>query len=1403
MALAALVGLPAALPAAVTIGTTNGLGADTYLGNDSNEPGPGVIRGTNAGFAHRVFAGTRMKILYIRFDKGTNLINYAGSTIGINFTSANRTRTCTVYGLKDGDPGEAWPENGTCYTNAPGVIYTNGTPLAQFPTIDTNRMVLLGTMPNFNAATGWQTSDPNTLNLSSFLQADTDGLVTFLFLTTSDNSQSYFGTTKESGPDLGPVLNMPNAVIDPGLSNLTWVVGNGSWDFVANNWNDGSGNVAYQEVNTIGNRVQFDDTASGASPIVVTLDTTVTPRSITNNSAKNFIITGTGSGAINGGTGLTKLGLGTLTLSNVLNSFEGPVRIFQGTVAFSSGALGGLTSSLLIDGGTLAYAAGNVDDISGRVVTFGANGATIDDGGNSVFFNAPVGGVSTGGFTKTGAGTLALNGAHTYTGPTTVAAGILSLGGLASLASPQIIINSAATLDTWALGSLVLNGAINQQLSGSGTNAGGITVAAGTTLSPGNNVGQLTITGDLTISGGTNVLDVSTLAGGTDSLVVDGVIYINSGWVRLVPGTLLTNGVYKLIKYTGGLIGSAGTLLIDGFSQPGQVAFLDDSTPGEINLLVVTASSDNLVWAGDGSANLWNVGGAANWVNGGPDVFNHGDSVTFNSVGAANGTVNLTQAVIPGGITVDATTDYVFTDGTFVGGGKISGTTGIIKNNTGKLTVQSVNNNSGTTVINGGTIEVGFGGVDGHLGSGSIQNNGALVFNQLVSRTIPSITGSGSLAQLGATTLTVAGTTSYSGATTIGSGATLALGDGGALTLTTSGIANDGTFVLNTSAGQTLPTITGAGSFTKQGTGALAINAAPGYTGNTTIAGGTTTLGVANAIPSGLRVETGATLDINGFNQTVTSLASVNFAGGTIVNNGNSVTNTLTVNNATDSDSSIAINNGTSGVIALVKKGTGALLLRGNSTYSGGTVVEEGALDYRADPALGTGLVVMSNATTFNAGGNGVFPGVNFFIPAGATVNFNSAALGNGMGGNFSSGDATSVLNLVGSLSWGVENGKQFQAFTGTVLVDAAATLRFSSTGLDENGGDNTTFEVNGILQSRNGATLGIALGALTGTGFINGPQAGGAPGTTPYVIGAKGLDAVFNGTINGDTLATANSIIKVGSGTQTLAGTNLYAGSTIVSNGVLAFLGVDATPTNTVVVNATAPGVLDMSGLPGSTLVLGLTTNNQTLTGNGNITGTILVDTASGNIVTVNPGNGIGTLTISGGLTLAVNSVVNMELNRSVTPNADRLSAASIAPNGATLNIVNAGATLLAGATFQLFDGAVTGFGAVNLPATDASGQIAYTWQNNLAVDGSITLLTGLNPNPTPISSVVNGGNLELSWPADRTGWTLQAQTNSLAVGLANNWANVAGSTTTNQVIVPINPANPTVFYRLTLPLP
>ncbi|MGH7952926.1 MAG: LamG domain-containing protein [Limisphaerales bacterium] len=81
------------------------------------------------------------------------------------------------------------------------------------------------------------------------------------------------------------------------------------------------------------------------------------------------------------------------------------------------------------------------------------------------------------------------------------------------------------------------------------------------------------------------------------------------------------------------------------------------------------------------------------------------------------------------------------------------------------------------------------------------------------------------------------------------------------------------------------------------------------------------------------------------------------------------------------------------------------------------------------------------------------------------------------------------------------------------------------------------------------------------------------------------------------------------------------------------------------------------------------------------------------------------------------------------------------------------------------------------------------------------ITLAPPINPNPTNIVFSVTGNQMTLNWPVDHTGWTLQAQTNALSIGISTNWVDVAGSTSTNELVIPINLTNGSVFYRLILP--
>src|ERR1039458_8217531 len=68
-------------------------------------------------------------------------------------------------------------------------------------------------------------------------------------------------------------------------------------------------------------------------------------------------------------------------------------------------------------------------------------------------------------------------------------------------------------------------------------------------------------------------------------------------------------------------------------------------------------------------------------------------------------------------------------------------------------------------------------------------------------------------------------------------------------------------------------------------------------------------------------------------------------------------------------------------------------------------------------------------------------------------------------------------------------------------------------------------------------------------------------------------------------------------------------------------------------------------------------------------------------------------------------------------------------------------------------------------------------------------------------LSFGVAGAQLQFNWPADHTGWRLQVQTNSLNAGLGTNWVTVPDSTSTNQMLVPIDAVNGSVFFRLVYP--
>jgi autotransporter-associated beta strand protein len=177
-------------------------------------------------------------------------------------------------------------------------------------------------------------------------------------------------------------------------------------------------------------------------------------------------------------------------------------------------------------------------------------------------------------------------------------------------------------------------------------------------------------------------------------------------------------GQFPLIKYDNiSGAGFAGLQLL-GLPTGVTATLVDNAANKTIDLQVTTVG---ITWTGSSSSD-WDLGITPNWTNPvsmSTDYYSDGEGVVFDDT-AASFTVNLNGALLPGGVTINASKDYTFN--TTAGG--IGGSAAFVKNGSGTLTLACTNNTfTGGTYINDGTLKLADLNYAYPYGGGALNNN--------------------------------------------------------------------------------------------------------------------------------------------------------------------------------------------------------------------------------------------------------------------------------------------------------------------------------------------------------------------------------------------------------------------------------------------------------------------------------------------------------------------------------------------------------------------------------------------------------------------------------------------------------------------------------------------------------
>jgi autotransporter-associated beta strand protein len=351
-----------------------------------------------------------------------------------------------------------------------------------------------------------------------------------------------------------------------------------------------------------------------------------------------------------------------------------------------------------------------------------------------------------------------------------------------------------------------------------------------------------------------------------------------------------------------------------------------------------------------------------------------------------------------------------------------------------------------------------------------------------------------------------------------------------------------------------------AGTFYFDQSGLVTLGVTGNVWGRTIVGGGgTMRLMAANVLPSTAVLQMGvaynasaSTLDLNGFDQTVSRLEQSTATPGVVTS---TTAATLTVNQSSNG----YFHGQITGQVKLVKQGNTTLQLGGNSTHTGNTVIQAGVLELNSIAASIDNSATVTNTVSSISGldttqllvgqvvtGTGIQAGTYITsIVNATTVNISRAANANGDG----------------TVSFGALTG----GLTGsTVDYDSyGGSLTF--------GKFTTAAQIGGLKGSQN-------------LSLVNTSSAGVA-----LSVGGNNESTTYGGVFSG----TGGSVNKEGTGTFTVTGNNTYTGGTTISKGTFLANNTAGSATGTGSVNTVAGSGAKLGGT-GS--ITGGTSQNITL---------------------------------------------------------------------------------------------------------------------------------------------------------------------------------------------------------------